>query len=99
MAKKTSDAPAESYAEAVDRVEQILANLESMDRIDVDNLAAQVREASELIRYCRTRLRDTEMEVQRVVDELDQDSTEEEEPVEEEAVPAADAEESPELPF
>ena len=97
MGTKKTEAPAASYAEAVVRVEEILGDLESMDRIDVDNLASQIREASELIRYCRTRLKDTEMEVQRVVDELDQDSKDEV-PIEEVSVDG-DGEESPELPF
>lgn len=97
MGTKKTEAPAASYAEAVVRVEEILGDLESMERIDVDNLAAQVREASELIRYCRARLKDTEMEVQRVVDELDQESGNGD-PIDELSVEEAPPE-SPELPF
>jgi exodeoxyribonuclease VII small subunit len=59
-----------SYAEATARIDEILAQLERNDRVDVDHLAARVAEASSLISFCRAKLRATEVEVTRVVTEL-----------------------------
>lgn len=83
---------AASYAEATTRLDEILALLESTDRVDVDHLAARVEEAAELIRYCRDRLRETETTVTHIVDELAAAA-----PTPAEAESAAEEEE--ELPF
>ena len=61
---------ASSYAEASARIDEILAQLERNDRVDVDHLAERVAEASALIRFCRAKLRATEVEVTRIVTEL-----------------------------
>lgn len=58
------------YTEAVERLEQILAELEAED-VDVDLLAAQVRTAVDLIRLCRERIAAAEIEVARVVSDLE----------------------------
>ena len=68
--KESGDSPVTNYAEATKRIDEILAGLEQSDRIDVDHLAERVAEASELIRYCRGRLRETEITITRIVDEL-----------------------------
>ncbi len=73
MTDKTNaggESPAKNYTEATKRIDEILAGLEQTDRVDVDHLAERVAEASELIRYCRSRLRETEIAVTRIVDEL-----------------------------
>jgi exodeoxyribonuclease VII small subunit len=58
-----------SYAEAVDELEEILAQLES-SVIDVDLLAERVARGAALVRFCRNRLRSVRVEVDAVVDEL-----------------------------
>lgn len=58
------------YADAVERLERILAELEAED-VDVDLLAERVRTAVELIRICRERITAAEIEVARVVPDLD----------------------------
>jgi exodeoxyribonuclease VII small subunit len=42
--------------------------------VSVDVLAEKVRRASELIRFCQSRLRDTETEVNRIIEGLQPDS-------------------------
>lgn len=59
-----------TYAAAVDELEGILAELED-DRLDVDQLAARVARAAELIRLCRERIRATRLEVEQIVADLD----------------------------
>ena len=66
MAKKKQP----SFAEARDRLEQILAEVES-DEGDVDQLADRVKEASDLIRLCRDRLSAARQQVEKVVADLE----------------------------
>ena len=58
-----------SFAEARARLDEILAEVES-DAGDVDQLAAKVREAAELLRFCRDRLAAARHEVTQVVSDL-----------------------------
>jgi len=56
--------------------EKAYAELASISRemeeggVSVDLLAEKVRRASELIRFCQSRLRDTETEVNRIIEGL-----------------------------
>ena len=54
------------YAEALDELETILAELEESD-VDVDVLAARVARASELIRVCRERIGNAKLQIEKVV--------------------------------
>ena len=55
-----------SYEAAREELENILAELENGET-GIDDLAAHVRRASELIRLCREKLRSTEKEVQDIL--------------------------------
>jgi len=55
-----------SFSEAVAEVEAIVARLES-EQTDVDELAAEVERAVELIAACRARLERTDREVRDLV--------------------------------
>jgi exodeoxyribonuclease VII small subunit len=57
------------YADLMEELERILEDLEN-DAIDVDELAARVKRASELIRICRERLAYSKAEIEQVVAEL-----------------------------
>jgi exodeoxyribonuclease VII small subunit len=67
-----ADAAAEDpgYAEALEQLEAILAELER-EEVDVDVLATKVRRAAELIRLCRARITDARMQVDQIVAEFD----------------------------
>jgi exodeoxyribonuclease VII small subunit len=52
-----------TYTQAMQRLEAILAQLEEGSS-NVDTLAELVREAAELVKFCRAKLRKTEDEVQ-----------------------------------
>jgi len=60
------------YSEAVKRLEEIL---ESIDRsnVGVDELADLVKEASDLIKICRSILKNTEQSVQESLKNLDEE--------------------------
>ncbi|MBI3315017.1 MAG: exodeoxyribonuclease VII small subunit [Candidatus Omnitrophica bacterium] len=57
------------YAKAVERLDEIMGQIESED-IDVDELSMKVKEAAELIKVCRARINKAEMEVKKVVEDF-----------------------------
>jgi exodeoxyribonuclease VII small subunit len=73
---RTAAAPtpldATGYAAALDELESILTELESGE-VDIDRLADQVRRAAELLELCRARLDGAQVEVARILTELDRD--------------------------
>jgi exodeoxyribonuclease VII small subunit len=72
MSKKTI-----KYSEAISELSDILAGLES-ERIDVDEVSAKVKRAVELIKLCREKIEETELEVRKIVKEFDKGSDKEE---------------------
>jgi exodeoxyribonuclease VII small subunit len=64
-----------SYEAAREELENILAELENGET-GIDDLAAHVRRASELIRLCREKLRKTEKEVQDILQKNPEQDTE-----------------------
>jgi exodeoxyribonuclease VII small subunit len=77
MAAKKDTAETVGYADAVLELENILTELEA-DDVDVDRLAEQVRRAADLIELCRGRLEDAQVEVTRIVADLDALGTDDE---------------------
>lgn len=65
-----------SYKEAMEKLEAIVSGLEN-DEIPVDELAEKVKEASKLIRICKSVLYETEEEVNKVLQEMQQDKPKE----------------------
>ena len=58
-----------SFNEAVIQIEEILRNIESGD-LDVDRLAIEVKNASELIKQCQKKLKTTEEEINSIFKDL-----------------------------
>ena len=56
-----------NYSEASAEIERILARLRS-EEMDVDDLAAQVARATELIAQCKKKLLKSEAEVNRILE-------------------------------
>jgi exodeoxyribonuclease VII small subunit len=59
------------YAAAMTELAEILEQIEG-DEVDVDALSVLVTRAVELIRFCRTRIDATRMEVETVIAALDE---------------------------
>ena len=57
-----------SYKEAITEIETILRSLRE-EQNSVDTLAERVARATELIAYCRTKLRKAEADVNKVLEE------------------------------
>lgn len=99
-----------SFAQARARLDEILSEVES-DAGDVDQLAAKVREAAELIRFCRDRLAAARHEVTQVVadlsaleqsvaaDDQNKDDGDEDDDVEEDVADADEGSSAGRLPF
>ena len=62
-----------SYKNAIEELENIVKAMEN-ESIDVDELAAKVKRGAELIRFCKSKLKDTEDEVSDVLKTLFPDS-------------------------
>ncbi|MBL0058335.1 MAG: exodeoxyribonuclease VII small subunit [Elusimicrobia bacterium] len=69
---------AEGYAQAYAELQKILEALDQGE-IDVDELSEKVKRAAELIDFCQKRLRDTELQVKRVMQKLEKTVEEEKE--------------------
>lgn len=59
-----------TYNQAVNEIEDILQRMEN-EELDVDELSAKVKRVSELVRFCRDKLKNTEDEVEKVLKEMD----------------------------
>ena len=58
-----------SFNEAVIRIEEILKRIESGD-LDLDKLSEEVKNASELIKLCQKKLKNTEEELSNIFRDL-----------------------------
>ena len=59
-----------TYSEAKKELEAIVAAIESGE-LDVDALTEKVKRASELIAFCKEKLKKTDEELQKILDEID----------------------------
>jgi exodeoxyribonuclease VII small subunit len=60
-----------TYSQALNELEKIVGEIES-EEADVDVLAEKIKRASQLITFCREKLRAAEDEVKKVLSEMDQ---------------------------
>lgn len=66
----SDDIKIESYEKALKELEEILEKMEN-DEITVDELAVKVERATELLKYCGDKLKETEVRVIKVVKNID----------------------------
>lgn len=59
-----------TFNKAVEELEQILEQIESGE-LDVDELSGKVKRASELLRLCQSKLRDTEGEIDKIIEDME----------------------------
>ena len=58
-----------TYKQAVNEIESIMSKLEN-EEIDIDELSKNVKRASELITFCKEQLRNTENEIEHILNEM-----------------------------
>ncbi len=59
-----------TYTEAYSQLSDILEKIESSE-LDIDDLTTNVKKAAELIKICKSKLFETEAEVEKILEELD----------------------------
>ena len=59
-----------SYEEAYSELQLILEKIES-GQLNVDQLASEVKKASGLIKFCKSKLYETEEEIEKILEDLD----------------------------
>ncbi len=59
-----------NYVEAFEELQEIVSEMET-GNINIDELAIKVKRAAELIKICKSKLKATELDVQKILDELD----------------------------
>jgi exodeoxyribonuclease VII small subunit len=57
-----------SFNEAIARIEEIVKSIENGEP-DIDRLSGKVKEASELIKLCKEKLRETEKKIEDIIRE------------------------------
>jgi exodeoxyribonuclease VII small subunit len=62
-----------SYSQAVARLEEIMQAIQS-GSVEMDTLYRLLREADELIKFCRTRLYEVDEEVKMLLDSMNEES-------------------------
>lgn len=58
-----------NYKEAMAEIESIVAKLED-NQLDVDELSGKVKRVSELIAFCKSKLHETEEEVEKILSSI-----------------------------
>ena len=58
------------YSKAVEKIDEIIRKIESED-IDVDELSVKVKEAVELVKMCKSKIEKAELELKKVVENLE----------------------------
>ena len=59
-----------NYKEAMAEIESIIEKLED-NQLDVDELSGKVKRVSELIAFCKSKLHETEEEVEKILETID----------------------------
>lgn len=62
----------QSYASSFEELQQIVNDMERGE-IGIDELSIKVKRAAELIQFCRNKLKTTEMDVQKILSELEKE--------------------------
>jgi exodeoxyribonuclease VII small subunit len=60
----------QSYSKALAELEKIVSQIEN-NNIDIDKLAETVKKASELLLFCKDKLHKTEVEITRIMKEIE----------------------------
>jgi exodeoxyribonuclease VII small subunit len=61
-----------TYEQALARIEEITGRIEAGE-LDVDELAKHVKEASDLLKFCKGKLFETEQEIEKILKEMEEE--------------------------
>lgn len=60
-----------TYNDAIEEIEIIIDKIENQE-LNIDDLSANVKRVSELLTFCKTKLKSTEVEVNKILKDLDE---------------------------
>lgn len=60
-----------NYSKALAELEEILTKLEEGE-LEIDDLTSKVKRASELIQFCRDKLHNTQSDVEKILEDLEE---------------------------
>jgi len=66
---KPKTTPKLTYQKAVEELEEILEKIQE-DKVDLDELISQLKKAYELIDFCKSRIKQTEMKIEEINDKF-----------------------------
>ncbi len=58
-----------TYAQAADRLEEIVRQIES-GTLALDDLSAKVKEAADLVKFCKIKLQETDESIEKLLENL-----------------------------
>jgi exodeoxyribonuclease VII small subunit len=61
-----------TYEQAMARIEEITGQIETGE-MNVDELAKHVKEASDLLKFCKSKLFETEQEIEKILKEMEEE--------------------------
>jgi exodeoxyribonuclease VII small subunit len=64
-----------TYSDAVAQIEEILQQIETGE-LDVDELTGKVKQVSELLKVCQSKLFHTEKEVEKILKDMEDENSE-----------------------
>jgi exodeoxyribonuclease VII small subunit len=64
----------QTYEEAYNELQSTLEEIEN-GNLNVDELTSTVKKATKLIKFCKSKLYETENEIEKILEELDQDES------------------------
>lgn len=64
-----------TYSEAFEELQRIVNEIEN-ESVDVDVLTSKIKRATQLIKFCKTKLKSTEEEVKKVLSEIEGEAEE-----------------------
>lgn len=60
----------QTYAKATERLNEIMQQIEN-EQLDIDSLTSTLKEAKQLIRFCKERLYSVDKDIQEIMDDTD----------------------------
>jgi exodeoxyribonuclease VII small subunit len=61
-----------TYSEALEEINTIIEKIES-NELNIDDLSDNVKRVSELLKFCKAKLRATEQEVEEILNDFDEE--------------------------
>ncbi|MEG1546301.1 MAG: exodeoxyribonuclease VII small subunit [Bacteroides sp.] len=66
----------ETYNQAMDKLEKLVAQIEN-NELDIDLLGDKLKEAKELIKFCKERLYKTDEDIKKILRQTEEDNLQE----------------------